>query len=256
MQYAGLTFGEMQNRVALELDLTVGSDGLPTSAVELKMVRDAINDTISQVYGEHEFAWCSRERTFAIGTDAPNMIQSDPTRYALPSGAEGQPSSKVAFAAVSGGQRGTIYVSTVHAVRERLNDSSSTGTPLVCAFHQPLLATLGGLAPWEMVVYPSPAAAYNVTAKFESRPHKLVMNEEKGPWGAECDWAIVAGAKRILARRGKLSKHSTIQDAERQFADALAVAIVKDKERFHRGQGEREVVTGRGVIYSDRFTEV
>lgn len=251
MQLAGLTFGDMQNRVALSMDLTIGEDGLPTSESERTMVANALNDAISEVYGIHEFSWSRRERSFTIGTGSPNMVNSDPTRYALPQGAEGQPTSRVLFTTVGGGTSGSIYATNLRAVRDRLNENTSTGVPTFCAFHQPGIANLGSLSTWEMTVYPSPAAVYTVTATFEHRPAKFVMASERGPWGAECDSAIVEGAKRILARRGKLNERISIRDQDRIFAEAIAVAVQKDKDRHPRNSDIRYTPEPRGVTYSN-----
>lgn len=253
MQFAGLTFNDMQNRVAVALSVTIGSDGLPADANERTLIQNAINDTIIEVYGTHEFNWSRREHSFAIGTGSPQMVNEDPSRYLLPNGAEGFPVGRVSFSTPGGGSSGNVYMTTVSAVRERLLDSSSTGAPIGCAFHQPMLATLGNRGSWEMLVYPRPATAYTITAMFETPPAKFVLGSEMGPWSVECDLAIVEGAKRNVARTGKMPTHVSILDCERMFAEALARAVAKDTERHPRNQNSRSAPMYRGVSYSNVF---
>lgn len=257
MQAAGMTFSEMQNRVALALDVTTGdTDGLPTSAAERTLIERAINDAIPLVASAADWSWLRADVAIRIGEGAPGLIDADDeSRYALPPHVHGQPLGLVYFKNVSSATTGELKRVNVSDVRSALLENSNPGNPRLCAFGQPSLGTVqvGQRSSWEMILYPVPLVPANVYATFEAKAAKFVLPGERGPWAAEVDQVVVDCAIVLMARRGKVAERVSLQELEGVYARSLTMAAAKDADRQPRTTGRPKSVTERGVTMSYRF---
>lgn len=252
MQRGGLTFSEMQNRVALAVDATTGEDGTPTDAKVAALIKNAINDAIVSVYGSHDWTFRKAEISIVVGEDSPNLVSaSNLTKYNLPAGAVGSPVGRVTIVAPNSQCSDFLSVAGYDAVRRSINDSpTTTGRPRVIAFAQPFDATtsLTQRRSWEMHVYPAPDAAYTITGVFEMGPAKFVQQTEVGPWTPDIDHVVVARAVCIFADRGKVPATMSRVELEQKYLAMLAEAKRQDNDRKPRSRDRAQsFITHRNV---------
>lgn len=247
----GLTVGEILLEMAVrygiaEEDTAGGPLSLPASNTEnFRMLLSALNRGYSRFLNRREWSFLSRPLQILMDPNGigPLNVDGDPARYRLPEWACIMPE----------GGGGWKYVDTLSAYGEVMPmpyedvysllqsaGTSSTGTPMYAGIG-PYTAgggharSVGGNGlgmsdtDWELVLYPSPTAAYLIRATFNMRSHKLVSVNQRHIAGSQNDEAITAEGIWALYESDVMNPE---RDGAKEARDeAVGLAIARDVKK-------------------------
>lgn len=206
--------------------LEVGTDGqpaLPSDNMTLERLKRAIQDGIGEMQAA-SYQWHVLRPVveITVGSDSPQCIDGDPTRYALPWNVVGQPGSGWSFHLTGSAFRGSVFSSTAAQVAE-FNASGLTGPPQYIA-----VVPGRNAGEWEMHLAPAPDAAYTFTAQASLLAFKPAQLYQRSPFGAVHDQTVLAAARWNLYRDDFGEERR--KDYEADFEKALARSIEFDKQ--------------------------
>lgn len=199
-----LTYDQLRIRVAEFMgvaDYSGSAAALPTDPATLDQVSRIVNDGYARFITDNEkwnFLSVPLTLTLMSGT-----VAADNARYYLPDDFYGILLAPFTYG--SGGPRISIYPVEEGRIRQLKAGAAVTGPPSLVAFRPINVDATATAQRWEAWFWPTPSAAYTITAVYKRFPAALSSSGDASVAGFAHDRTVLAAA---------------IAEAERQVGDA------------------------------------
>lgn len=230
------TFSKMVLELALEVglaeyDQNTGKAVLPSDPEALRLCKARVNEGL-QRFARAYPKWSKLEHRVQIkfypNGDGPLNINNEAHRYRLPPFVASVPRNNWQYVDVT-----SPYIEVIHTnydmVQRMMTASSLTnGVPYYAATRQYEPESGDDRQGYEVIFYPSPSQTLTVEAEFRVVVHELIEDDDKHPFGAEHDLAILKCAVEAFRRRDD-EDPAAYQRAKEDMIEAINESIRLDQ---------------------------
>jgi len=231
----GYTFSQILLELAEAAGVLSESGGLPANEYELSKLKRKVNLGIKDLAALKPSGWkrLIQDVSITCSVDGKVALNQDSSRYPLPSGVGGQPVGPWTWMLATGTESGYADSTSWERIAHLLAGDTITGAPCAVAVRpsdpRPDDAAIDHeRIRWQVRIHPRPDRAYTLTAPFAISVSDLVELEERHPFGADLDTAVLAAAKWVWVRDDR--EDARRSDWKNDYDLAAAMAIAKDNQ--------------------------